>query len=89
MDLRATMEEQMNSRLARSRILGNCSGYDDDGFVDVPVRFSNVKISRFFAEPHGECGFCFPHGIETSNATRGKNFRSWKHYRGTQYRPKE
>lgn len=79
----------MSNRLARSKILGRRFGYDEDGVVDLPAHYSNVKIARFFAEAHGECGYCFPHGPETRNATWKKNARSWKHHRRTQYRPTE
>ena len=76
----------MSNRLAHSKTLGRRFGYDEYGFVDIPARYSNVRIARFFAEAHGECGYCFPHGFEASNATRRKNFRSWKHHRKTQYK---
>ena len=78
----------MSNRLVRSNILGRRFGRDEFGFVDLPTRYSNVRIARIFAERRGECGRCFPHGFETSNATIKKNFRSWKHHRRTQYRVK-
>lgn len=76
----------MSNRITRSKILGRRFGYDEYGFVDIPASYSNVKIARFFAEARGECGICFPHGPEATNATRRKNFRSWKHHRKTEYR---
>ncbi len=80
------MEVPMSNRLIRSSILGRRFGRDEYGFVDVPGRYSNVRIARIFAERHGDCGYCFPHGFETRNATGKKNFRSWKHNRKTQYK---
>jgi len=77
------------SALIRSKVLGRRFGYTDEGFVDLPVLVSNVRIARIFAEHQGECGRCFPHGFETSNATISKNRRSWKNYRLRQYHASE
>jgi len=34
----------------------------------------------------GGCSLCFPHGIETTNSTAGKNERNWKRSRKTAHR---
>jgi hypothetical protein len=79
------MEVEMSNKLLRSKVLGRGFGYTEEGFVDLPGQVSNIVIARIFATKK-ECGYCFPHGFETHNATASKNFRSWKHYRRTQYR---
>lgn len=53
---------------------------------DLPVKFGNVRISRIVNGEDRGCSFCFPHGIETSNATWRKKKRSWKYQRRKQYR---
>ncbi|MDA0323886.1 MAG: phosphate ABC transporter substrate-binding protein [Verrucomicrobia bacterium] len=75
----------MSNRLTRGAVLGRRFGYDEHGFVDLPARLGGTKISRVFAESRGECGFCFPHGPETSNATIKSRLRSWKRHRKHQY----
>lgn len=63
-------------------------GANDEGLPDTPKKIGSVKLSRIV---HGEergCSYCFPHGIETENSTRGKNRRSWKNNRKTKYRSK-
>ena len=73
------------SNLIHNKILGRRFGRTEDGFVDLPPRISNIMIARIFAVHQGECGWCFPHGFETRNATANKNFRSWKNYRRHQW----
>jgi hypothetical protein len=63
-------------------------GRTAEGLADTPRKMSNIKLSRL---QHGEmrgCSRCFPHGTETNNSTRNKNWRSWKNHRKTRYRPK-
>lgn len=79
----------MGSRIDRKREFVRRYGVNKAGLVDLPVKISNVRVERVFAEGMGECGRCFPHGFETSNASSKKNRRSWKHYRKTQYRVKK
>ena len=60
---------------------------DEYGQLEVPPRFSNVKLARIeHAVDRGGCTRCFPHGPETSNATNRKNTHSWKNHRKTRYR---
>ncbi len=68
--------------------LGKAFGYYYEGIVDIPVKFSNVKISRIqnFIEVGG-CPYCFPHGIETPNSTMDKRRNNnWKRYRKTKWK---
>lgn len=61
-------------------------GLMEEGLADLPSKISGVMLSRIL---HGEemgCSRCFPHGMETRNASRRKNRRSWKYHRSTQYR---
>jgi len=61
-------------------------GVDEYGFPDIPKRISNVLIARIIHhEERGGCSICFPHGIDTTNATWKKNRQSWKNHRRTQY----
>ncbi len=56
--------------------------------VDIPKKFSNVRISRIqnFIEMGG-CPYCFPHGRETINSTLDKRKnRNWKRYRKTRWK---
>ncbi|WP_198931804.1 hypothetical protein [Labilibacter marinus] len=63
-------------------------GYYYPGLVDIPKKFSNVRISRIqnYIEVGG-CNFCFPHGIDTPNSTHEKRRnRNWKRYRKTRWK---
>lgn|GEM_PF-587066 len=53
---------------------------------ELPVKFGNVRISRIVNGQERDCSFCFPHGLETSNASWRKRRRSWKYHRRHQYR---
>ena len=53
---------------------------------DWPTRFSNIKWERLRVGDTMGCSYCFPHGIETINGTRRKDFRCWKRYRKMQWR---
>jgi hypothetical protein len=58
--------------------------------ADLPTKVGNVRIARLvFSQARGGCTYCFPHGPETTNSTRNKNRRSWKHHRESQYRVRE
>ncbi len=64
-------------------------GVDELGYLLLPRQMSNVKLSRIERfEERGGCPYCYPHGMETSNATCKKNTRSWKYHRKTQYKPR-
>jgi len=56
-------------------------------FEDLPVYFSNTRLSRIENAEERGCSRCFPHGYETNNASWQKNKRNWKNERKTQYRP--
>jgi len=79
----------MSNRITHNNVLARRFGVMEDGMVDLPVKISNVRISRILAEHRGECGYCFPHGFENSNSRWKKDIRSWKRYRKTQYRVKK
>jgi len=53
---------------------------------ELPRKIGNVQVSRAINGSIQGCEFCFPHGLETRNATVRKNRRSWKKHRRTQYR---
>jgi hypothetical protein len=74
----------------RNRVgLRKAFGTEETGEIALPPKFSNVKLSRIaHAGERGGCTWCYPHGMETDNATCSKNRRSWKHSRKTQYRVK-
>lgn len=62
-------------------------GVDEFGFSQIPVKFSNIKISRIhFTHERGGCPFCFPHGMETNNSTELNVQRNWKKQRKRQYK---
>ncbi len=59
----------------------------DEGFPALPVKISNVALSRLRAVARtGVCGYCFPHGIETDNSHVRNAQRSWKRHRDAQWR---
>ena len=61
-------------------------GKDKNGLAILPRKDSNVKVSRIRnAEESGGCTRCFPHGIDTTNATASKKKRSWKNQRKKQW----
>lgn len=62
-------------------------GIDEHGFTLIPTKFSNIKISRIYnCDDRGGCPFCFPHGIETNNATVHNAQRNWKKQRNNQWK---
>jgi hypothetical protein len=61
-------------------------GKCDDGFIDLPKKYSGTQISRLLIGEIMGCSYCFPHGIETSNAHYFKRQRNWKKYRKHQYK---
>ena len=61
-------------------------GLNEFGLVDFPTKISNVQVSRLEFGNQMGCSWCFPHGYETINSTIGKNRRSWKYSRKTQYK---
>jgi len=62
-------------------------GVGEDGQILIPLKISNVVLARIeHAADRGGCTRCFPHGVETTNATCKKNRRSWKNDRKTQYK---
>jgi len=62
-------------------------GTGEHGEIDIPKKIGNVKLSRIdHAAERGGCTRCYPHGIETTNATEKKNTRSWKKHRDKRYR---
>lgn len=63
-------------------------GTSEEGFVDLPSKISNIKISRVENGVAAGCSVCFPHGPETVNASVKKNTRSWKKHRNAQHRSK-
>ena len=60
-------------------------GLNSFSMVDFPIKISNIKIARLRYGDERGCSWCFPHGFETSNATRLKNKRNWKYSRKKQW----
>lgn len=50
----------------------------------LPDKISNIKLSRL-KDDRG-CSYCFPHGIETDNASSKKNNKSWKKHRKNKWK---
>lgn len=76
---------KLNGRNAKS--LCKAFGKDLHNIASIPRKFSNVKISRIQNyQKMGGCPFCFPHGMECTNATLGKLTRSWKKHRPKQWK---
>ena len=70
----------------RDRKLNRAFGKDKNGLAVLPLKVSNVKVSRISnSEERGGCTRCYPHGIDTTNATANKNKRSWKSQRKTRW----
>jgi len=62
-------------------------GIGEYGELLLSGKISNVALARIeHAADRGGCTRCFPHGVETTNATCKKNRRSWKNHRKTQYK---
>ena len=64
-------------------------GVDEHGFPLIPVRYSNLRLTRLEFGENAGCSRGFPHGFEVYNARELKETRSWKRHRRTQYRPKD
>jgi hypothetical protein len=61
-------------------------GVNEYEFAEISIKISNVKISRFKNyKKMGGCPFSFPHGVDCTNGTVHKKFKSWKHFRNHQY----
>jgi len=64
-------------------------GLDQSGFINLPPKVSNVKVSRYLNyRKMGGCHFCFPHGFTSTNSRWGKIQRSWKKHRKHQWKAK-
>lgn len=61
-------------------------GINEFGQADLPVKISNVQISRITYGPERGCSWCFPHGFETSNSTISNRQRNWKRFRRTRWK---
>ncbi len=61
-------------------------GLNEFGIIDLPNKYSNVRISRIIHGDRMGCSYCFPHGIETINSKYNSPNRNWKTHRLTQYR---
>lgn len=70
-----------------NKYLHDLYGTDEYGLPDLPVKVSNVQVSRAVNYMNvGGCVFCFPHGMDTYNCKYYKLQRNWKKYRRTQYK---
>lgn len=62
-------------------------GVNEFGQTDLPVKISNVQISRIVYGNEMGCSYCFPHGFETSNSKIRNRQRNWKRFRKTKWKP--
>lgn len=69
-----------------NKYLHDLYGTDEYGLPDLPVKVSNVQVSRALVGEVMGCSFGFPHGGETYNGSMLKNRRNWKNHRRTQYK---
>ena len=51
-------------------------GLDEQGSVMLPLKISNIRLSRIEHVAGGGTR-CFPHGPETTNSTDKKNKKTW------------
>jgi hypothetical protein len=58
--------------------LSKCFSTDEYGFAEIPMKFSNVKLSRIKNGELMGCSYCFPHGRDTINNHWVNRQRSWK-----------
>ncbi len=59
---------------------------DEYGFEEIPIKFSNVQLSRIQNGGEMGCSYCFPHGMDTVNSRWKNRQRSWKSYRHTKWK---
>lgn len=75
--------------MKKQKRLGRAFGYNEFGMLEIPVKISNIIISRILNfENCGGCSYCFPHGPELENATVLNNQRNWKKFRKTKWKIK-
>lgn len=72
--------------MKRRKQMQKAFGINEFGQADLPVKISNVQISRIIYGNESGCSYCFPHGFETSNSTIANWQRNWKCFRKTQWR---
>ena len=63
-------------------------GENEYGFADLPEKISSATIARFSHAEGSDCYDCFPKSCRCTLYHRGKQARTWKKYRKTQYKPK-
>ncbi len=70
--------------MKEKKLFVDAFGLNEFGLIDFPVKISNVRVSRILHGDERGCGYCFPHGWETSNSTIANGQRSWKRFRKNQ-----
>jgi hypothetical protein len=73
--------------MKRKKRMQKAFGVNEFGQIDLPVKISNVRISRIVYGNETGCSRCFPHGYETINSTISNTQRSWKRFRRTRWKP--
>lgn len=81
----ASVADDNSERLRGCPMRAFFHSFGRDPEHDWPNRFSNVRWERLCSGEKMGCSHCFPHGIETSNATWHKDMRCWKRSRQTQW----
>lgn len=67
--------------MKRQKQMQKAFGINEFGQADLPVKISNVQISRIVNGAERGCSWCFPHGFETNNSTISNRQRNWKCFR--------
>ena len=77
----------MSNRITHGSFFGRRFGYDENGVVDLPTRYSSRKLAGALAVHNGDhgCDICFPCKCGES-FRKTSDHRSWKRYRKNQYR---
>lgn len=75
--------------MKKRKVLIKAFGLTEYDQIDFPRKISNSQIARLIFGDIMGCSRCFPHGLETLNATIAKNKKCWKNYRKKQYRVKK
>jgi hypothetical protein len=61
-------------------------GKNEHDFADLPPKISGIAVSRILIGDESGCSVCFPHGCETVNSHINNRQRSWKKFRGKQWK---
>lgn len=63
--------------MKRQKQMRKAFGNNEFGQADLPVKISNVQLSRITNGNERGCSWCFPHGFETNNSTVANRQHNW------------